>query len=47
MTSKITGGPVEKIFEATVLGKHLVSYYICKQTGFIQTQDPYWLPCSR
>lgn len=44
MTSKITGGPVEKIFEATVLGKHFVSYYKCKQTGFIQTEDPYWLP---
>lgn len=41
--SKITGGATEKIMEATILHKYNVSYYQCKKTGFIQTEEPYWL----
>jgi hypothetical protein len=41
--SKITGGPVELAFVAKVLGKHDVRYYRCLETGFIQTEEPYWL----
>ncbi|MDF3077790.1 MAG: glycosyl transferase group 1 [Sphingobacteriaceae bacterium] len=43
MRSKITGGPTQFLFTAKVLGKYDVKYYQCKQTGFIQTEDPYWL----
>ncbi len=43
MISKITGGSCEKIFNARVLQKHNINYFRCKDTGFIQTEDPYWL----
>ncbi len=42
-TSKISGGPVVPVFRANVLGKHNVQYYRCTDTGFIQTETPYWL----
>jgi hypothetical protein len=43
MTSKITGGPTEYLFTATVLDKYPVQYFRCTETGFIQTEDPFWL----
>jgi hypothetical protein len=43
VTSNITGGDVEKIFTARLLGKHEVQFFRCKETGFIQTEKPYWL----
>ena len=43
MQSKITGGPTEVLFSAKVLNKYMVTYYRCTETGFIQTEDPYWL----
>ncbi len=42
-TSKITGGPVDFVFSANVLNKYKVNYYRCQQTGFLQTETPYWL----
>ena len=44
MKSKITGGPTEYLFTANVLSKYPVKYYKCVHTGFIQTEDPFWLP---
>ena len=41
--SRLTGGPVDKLFTARVLGKYDVAYYRCRDTGFIQTEEPYWL----
>ncbi len=41
--SKVTGGATTKIFSARVLGKYDVSYFRCCDTGFIQTEAPYWL----
>jgi hypothetical protein len=29
--------------EALILGKYQAQYFSCKQCGFIQTEDPYWL----
>lgn len=46
MTSKITGGPTESLFTAKLLNKYDVRFYRCKATGFIQTEEPYWLPES-
>lgn len=43
MQSKITGGQTELLFKAKVLNKYDVSYYRCIDTGFIQTEEPYWL----
>jgi 2-polyprenyl-3-methyl-5-hydroxy-6-metoxy-1,4-benzoquinol methylase len=43
MQSKITGGDTTLLFTARVLNKYDVKYYRCNQTGFIQTEEPYWL----
>lgn len=43
MQSKITGGETELLFTAKVLNKYDVQYFRCKDTGFIQTETPYWL----
>jgi hypothetical protein len=43
MQSKITGGDTTLLFTAKVLNKHDVKYYRCNQTGFVQTEEPYWL----
>ena len=43
MKSKITGGATRYLFTAKVLEKYDVKYYQCVETGFIQTEDPYWL----
>jgi hypothetical protein len=43
MKSKITGGETSLLFRAMLLGKYDVAYYRCNETGFIQTEEPYWL----
>jgi hypothetical protein len=43
MISKITGGPTRLLFTEKVLNRHQVKYYECIETGFIQTEEPYWL----
>ncbi len=43
MQSKITGGNTTLLFTAKVLNKHNVKFYRCNDTGFIQTEEPYWL----
>jgi hypothetical protein len=43
MISKITGGETELLFTAKLLSKYDVKFFRCKQTGFIQTEEPYWL----
>ncbi|MGY0039754.1 methyltransferase domain-containing protein [Pedobacter sp. NJ-S-72] len=43
MKSKITGGLTKHIFNAKILGKYDVKYYQCEETGFIQTEEAYWL----
>lgn len=43
MKSKITGGPTEMIFSCRVLNKYDVKYYRCLETGFVHTEEPYWL----
>nr|WP_161501451.1 class I SAM-dependent methyltransferase [Rhodopirellula sp. SM50] len=41
--SRLTGGPCSPLFSAKVLGQYDVVYSRCDQTGFIQTEPPYWL----
>ena len=43
MKSKITGGETTFLFKQKVLNKYDVSYFKCNDTGFIQTDEPYWL----
>jgi uncharacterized protein (DUF2164 family) len=43
MKSKVTGGLTKHIFNAKILGKYDVGYYQCLETGFIQTEEAYWL----
>ena len=43
MKSKITGGETTLLFTKTILNKYEVKYYKCKETGFIQTEEPFWL----
>lgn len=43
MRSKITGGETTLLFTSKVLQKFDVQYYRCNDTGFIQTEEPYWL----
>jgi hypothetical protein len=43
MQSKITGGDTALLFTATILNKYTVKYFRCNQTGFIQTEEPFWL----
>lgn len=43
MKSKITGGRTEVLFTARILNKYDVTYFKCLDTGFIQTEEPYWL----
>ncbi|MCR8558588.1 methyltransferase domain-containing protein [Mucilaginibacter sp. BJC16-A38] len=43
MQSKITGGNTSLLFTARILNKYDVRYYRCNDTGFIQTEEPYWL----
>ena len=43
MQSKITGGATTLLFTAKVLSKYDVHFFQCDDTGFIQTETPYWL----
>src|SRR5258707_10130160 len=43
MKSKITGGDTSLLFTKKILNKYDVSYYRCNDTGFIQTEEPFWL----
>jgi hypothetical protein len=43
MQSKITGGNTTLLFTTKVLNKYDVKYYQCEDTGFIQTENPFWL----
>lgn len=43
MKSNITGGETTLLFTTKVLTKYDVKYYKCNDTGFIQTEKPYWL----
>ena len=43
MQSKITGGATTVLFKTKVLNKYEITYYKCVETGFIQTEEPYWL----
>jgi hypothetical protein len=43
MQSKITGADTTLLFTAKILNKYDVKFYRSNDTGFIQTEEPYWL----
>jgi hypothetical protein len=43
MSCKICGGDSELQHKAVLLNKYDVSYFRCRECGFLQTEDPYWL----
>jgi hypothetical protein len=43
MQCKITGADTTLLFTARILNKYDVNFYRCNDTGFIQTEEPYWL----
>lgn len=44
MQCKICSTPSQFTFRGKVLRKYDVAYYRCPTCGFMQTEDPYWLP---
>ena len=43
VSCKICGGNSDLAFQANILNAHNVSYFVCSNCGFIQTEEPYWL----
>ncbi len=43
MKSHITQAEATPLFRATVLKKYEVRYFRCPDTGYVQTEKPYWL----
>lgn len=45
MTNKcpICGDKRDAIFNAIILNKYSISYWICDKCGLLQTEEPYWL----
>ena len=41
--SPLTNSEARHLFTTKVLGKHNVSYFLDEQTGFIFSEEPYWL----
>jgi Methyltransferase domain len=46
MRCKICLAPSGLAFRAKILGKYDAGYYRCGSCGFMQTEDPHWLPES-
>ncbi len=43
MNCKICKKNAEFFLKTTIMKKYDVSYFLCKNCGFIQTEEPYWL----
>ena len=39
----ILGREIQPVFSETLLGKYLVNYYYCDESGLLKTEKPYWL----
>jgi len=44
MLCTICNSPTQAVFRARILSKYDVSYFSCPTCGFLQTEEPYWLP---
>ena|SRR3989338_2073298 len=43
MICKICNATSQKIFSSKILNKYDIEYFYCKECGFLQTEEPYWL----
>ena len=43
MNCKICLSLTSRQFQAEILNKYIVSYYLCPNCSFLQTENPYWL----
>ena len=43
ITCKICGNKTDYIFSAVILQKNNIKYFHCKNCGYLQTEEPYWL----
>ena len=43
MNCKICGSKTGVVFNARILNKYRVDYYLCENCGFLQTEKPFWL----
>lgn len=43
MLCKICRSEMEQAFRARILGKYDISYFFCRECGFLCTEQPYWL----
>ncbi len=43
MQCKLTGADTTLLFTAKILNKYDVKFFRSNDTGFIQTEEPYWL----
>ena len=41
---KICSFDCQHFDKAILMGKYEINYYRCPNCGFVQTEDPYWLP---
>jgi hypothetical protein len=44
MQCSICGSTAQPVFNALVLARYDVAYFSCPACGFVQTEEPYWLP---
>ena len=44
MLCAVCNSPANQIFKARILSKYEVMYFSCPACGFLQTEEPYWLP---
>jgi hypothetical protein len=43
MICKICNATSQKTFSSKILNKYDIEYFYCKECGFLQTEEPYWL----
>ena len=43
MKCKVCNSVIVKVFSAGMLHKYEVSYFLCSECGFLQTENPFWL----
>lgn len=44
MKCKICGAESKLFDSATIIGKYDIKYFECPDCGFVQTEEPYWIP---
>jgi hypothetical protein len=43
MACRVCAGETQFFFSKQILGKYQVSYFMCRNCGHVQTEQPYWL----